>query len=760
MPATLASAGLTCVGALVIGQAALRLCGARRWSWLAPALGVSLMMIVAVPAIHIPGRAATTAVALLVLAVGALAFLVATPSQRPPLAGLLAALPVMLLSLVPFASAGHAGILGVSINNDMAAHLAWAEAYRSELVAQVNTIPSDYPLGPHALAAALAEGLGIGVEQAFTGITLALPALLAWTALGALRNPRAWGPVVTATLVGMPFLVASYYGHGSFKEPLQAMLVLAVAIHLAGPRDLHGRLRWVPLALMLVGVVSVYSVQGLAWPPALIGLWVAGSAAALLYRGGSLGELVARGRREAAPVAVAVAVLAVAIVPQLPRLEKFFASAASTNGTGIATTNLGNVPGSLSVWEAFGVWDNPDYRLPAVDPFATGMWTALVLALAVFGVVWAVRRRELVLPAAAAVAYAVWVVSDRTQSPYVAAKALAILAPLLMIVIVRPLAERVDASWRMPSWWWAAAPALAAVLVVKAVGSSWDALRFSKVGPTAHLRELRELRPLLGGGGRPTLFLGNDDFIGWELAGVRVGVPVVGSESAAMAMRPEKAWQPGQSPDFDSLDSRVLNEFDWVITPRDAAGSSAPEGLRLARTTRNFSLWRRMSEIPPRSLLREREAPAAVLRCRTRRGRAVVRGGGVAGVRGGAAAVAVGGLPPGAETTVVLRLTPGRWDLETPYTSPRPIEVRAPGLRATLAANLDRVGTRWPIGRIAVSRPGPVRVSLRATKGRLSPGSAIAHPVSVVAVPVGTERVVPIASACGKFVDWYRPAAR
>jgi len=108
--------------------------------------------------------------------------------------------------------------------------------------------------------------------------------------------------------------------------------------------------------------------------------------------------------------------------------------------------------------------------------------------------------------------------------------------------------------------------------------------------------------------------------------------------------------------------------------------------------------------------------------------------------------------------TVSLTLTPGSWDLETPYTSPLPIKVTADGLTTTLPANLERVGPRWPIGRIAVSRPGPVAVTLDVLKYWLTPPTDIATPGALIATPVGTERTVPMRAACGKLVDWYRSA--
>ena len=284
MAATILSAFVTCAASLFLGQAALRLAGAGEWNWLAPPVGLSVAMLVAAPAIDVPGRSATTAVLLGVLTVAAAGWCLRSPPHRPPLPGLLAATPVALLVFVPFAAAGHAGTLGTSMNNDMSAHLLFAEGYLSSAVAAVTPLPTDYPFGPHAMVAAIGKGLGIEVDAAFAGWTLALPILNAWTALALARRASWLGRVVAATVVGMPFLVAAYYGQGAFKEVAQAGLVLAVALLLAGYGPVLGRARWVPLALLLGGIISVYSVTGLPWPLLIAGVWLVAAAATYLQR--------------------------------------------------------------------------------------------------------------------------------------------------------------------------------------------------------------------------------------------------------------------------------------------------------------------------------------------------------------------------------------------------------------------------------------------------------------------------------------------
>ncbi len=753
--ATILIAALICIGSLAIGQSTMSLCGSRSWSWLAPAIGIAAMMLLTIPALHLPGRSLTTAVVLGLAALAALAYLARRPAERPPFIGLLAGLPVFLLALLPFAASGRSGTLGVSFNNDMASHLIWADAYRSEVFAAVNPVAPSYPLGPHSLVAAFAEALGVGVDTAFASLTIALPVLLGWTALGALRSSRRWGPLVVAPLVGMTYLIAGYYGQGSFKEVLQALLVLAVAIILAFPPPVSLRWRWVPLGLLLAGIVSVYSHVGLAWPLLFMGLWATGVTVRRLRATRSIGAVVGRVRTEMVPLLLGLGVLVVVMVPQIPRLARFVSDTSGTNGTGIPTDSLGNLAGPLPLWEAFGIWDSPDYRVGGADPFENGMWAAFVVGLVIVGVAWSLRRREWMLPAAAGGALLIWIVTDRTQAPYVAAKALVLLAPMLMIIALRPLVERDTDTWRMPSWWRRlASPALVAVLVLSAMGSSAGALTYSKVGPTAHADEIASVLPLLDG--RPTLYLGNDDFTRWIFAGVPVRSPVISFPS--MALRPEKPWVYGDNYDIDSLDSATLNTFEWVVAPRDAAASAPPSELRLARRTASFDVFRRIATIPPRSVLGEGPVAAVALDCATPQGRAVDAGGGVAAVRDAYVSAAVPVLAPGATAIVELPLTPGKWDLVTPYGGPRPVQVSAAGLRTTLPANLDRPGPRWPIGRISVDEAGLVPVTIHPTSERFTPSSALTYMTTVAAVPVGTARTVPIAAACGLLVDWYRPA--
>ncbi len=748
MPALLLSAAATCLGSLALGQGVLALCGAREWSWLAAPVGLSALMLLVVPAIHVPGRAVTVAVVTAAAILAGLILWIRRPRSRPPLSGLLAGLPVAVLVLVPFAASDRTGTLGMSFDNDMATHLLLAEAYRSSAVAAVSPLLPSYPLGPHALAAALAEGLGVRTDLAFAGLSAATPLLLAWTALACVRGTRWLERMLVATVVGIPFLIAAYYGEGAFKEPMEALFTLACALILSGFQPRLGRRRWIPIAVVLAGAVSVYSLQGLVWPAVFIVVWLLGRGIDRAWTSG-LASAWRQLTAELVPAAIAIGVMVIVLVPQIPRVERFVAQGTSYS---IAKNSLGNLIGPLPGWEALGAWNSADFRLPASPAFIAGMWTAFVLLLVIIGAIAMLRRGRWMLPASAAAAMLIWAYSVHTQSPYVAAKALVIASPLLLLLAALAL---VDRGFAGRSWWALLTPLVAVVLLARVVDSSWEALRYSKVAPTQHLLELRSLRPLLGS--QPTLYLGDDDFIQWELAGSRVTAAYFAGVEE-VPLRPEKDFVYGDPLDFDSVSASTLNAFDWVITTRDAAGSEPPPQMHLARVTRNYELWRRVGTVPERSILQEGPNAAGVLSCSSVAGRATLRGGGVAAVRPPSLVVPVAPIPPGGDVTVRLRLTPGTWKLETPYYSPMPLQVSTIGLRTTLPANLERPGPRWPIGQIVVSRAREVSIRIHVVKYWLTPSTAAAEPMAILATRLGAEQIVPIAAACGKLVDWYRSA--
>ena len=54
-----------CGASLAIGQAAIALCGVRRWSWLSPAVGLALLCALCWGTVRLPGDGAISAVVVL-----------------------------------------------------------------------------------------------------------------------------------------------------------------------------------------------------------------------------------------------------------------------------------------------------------------------------------------------------------------------------------------------------------------------------------------------------------------------------------------------------------------------------------------------------------------------------------------------------------------------------------------------------------------------------------------------------------------------
>lgn len=761
MIAIIACAIIMCVAASTIGQAVLRLCGARTWSWMSPAIGLSVMMVVAIPMPQVPGRATTIAVVLGLISLSALAYVAQSRSQWPPLGQVAAGIPVFLLVLVPFAASQRAGILGVSLNNDMSGHLLQAGALRSADFAASAPVPgwfsvgySDwYPLGPHAVVAALGQGTGTSTALAFSGFSVALPVLLGLTALGALRSPRAWAPFVVAPLAGLPFLTAAYFGQGAFKEPLLTILALAIALRLGSPGYLRKPARWVPVALVLAGVLSAYSFPGLAWPVLFLALWALVCLILMAVRTRSVRAVFTRVRTEMAPLAIGVVTLIVVMVPQFPRLQRFREWAASA---GIAVDNIGNLAGRLPFREGLGVWDKGDFRIAGDSQSLVAAGAVFVAILVLAGAAWALWRREWMLPLATLCGVGIWVWFDRTQSPYVTAKALVILGPFLMLLAVRPLVERDTSVRTMPAAWPVIAPVVLVGLMLVTMFSSWQALASSPVGPLDLADEIATTHEITGG--EATLYLGNDDFTPVMFGNTPVASPVIGLP--VLPIRKNNPWKYGQAYDIDSLDASTLNRFRFVVTPRDAASSQLPDQFRLVRQTASLLVFQRVGRIPARGVLPEHGTGGALLDCSSATGRRVVRQGGTAAIR--PVSVTVPGptvLPPGSVATVTLPLPQGTWNLVASYLSPRPVDVVGPDLNVTLPPRLARPGPRWPIGRVTITSSGPTILKLTQRATMLTPGTAAAYIPTVTAVRVGEDRIVPVAEACGQIIDWYRPAA-
>ena len=782
-----ASLLIVLVLALVLGQAlAVLTAGADRErplppSPLAPAYGLAALLVVAGIAIRLPGHATTAAIALAAAAIVAAAYL------RGRVRGLREAsasgLPVAVITVVgaslPFAIAGFVGVLGAGlVNDDMASHLIIAD-YVSDYSGTVPSfIKGGYPLGPHAVVAAISRATGAGLVEVFAGFTVALAPLFGLLAIGLIGRTGRLRLIAAASLVALTYLGAAYLTQGAFKEPLQAMLLAAFALALAGllgvrsPLDenadaaattrAHPLLQILPLALLAAASAFNYSLPGL--------LWIGAVGAVLLLARWALVEprptLPDDWPRRLAPYLLGlIVVVAIATAGEWSRIADF--SRLEALNPDRFGSDLGNLAQALSPLEALGIW--PAGELDAT-PASAGAPAALFYLGALVGLVALAlgllrdrRERSWTLPALLVAMVAVYLIAAAFSSPYISAKALAIVAPVAMAIALRgTLAARGPAL------------ALGVVLFVLAAGSSFLVIRNAPVGPDSHAGQLESMRALVAG--EPVLFLGRDDFIGWELRGSGEITGIVTNFYDVEDARPrfKKGEGGGEKFDVDAVFPATLDSFRYVLAPTGGPASGVPPRFRELARTNDYVLYENTGRTGRRRTLDEGTAPGAVLDCTDPAQRRIARGKGTAlvwtvkpviaepsGWQPGAAA------SDGARATIAIEIPePGRWLVSLEYDSRRPLRVSSPalGIDTTIAANLDFRGETptFPVATVKVDEPAEATVTVEPEApnliGRILRAPNEAHLRSLTATPVGPGAVerIPVRQSCGQYVDWYR----
>jgi hypothetical protein len=613
---TYAAVLAVCGASLALGQAVVGLCGVRRWSWLSPAVGFALLCAVCWATVRLPGDGLVSALLVLALTISAVVYLAGRVEGGRE--ALRAGLPVGLLALaaasLPFAVEGHFGILGTGFNPDMSQHLLATDRLADGATSQL--LREGYPLGPHAVVVALSKGLGIGLVQGFGGLTVAIAILAPLTALTAFASQPPVRRTAAALLVGLAYLVASYFAQGAFKETAQALLILAFLLALRDSnRALQAHpLRFIPAAVLAIGTIYIYSFPGLIWLVAIAAIWMAMEAAKRRLSAGGVGvgrtpppggcggqgseapsalsrrpeQRVGQGGRPtpttgpaaAYATSLALIVFAVGALPELSRMIDFHSfETFDPDGPG-----LGNLFGQISPFTALGIWPSGDFRVAPGDGAAPAvafyLGSAFATALLLAGLARCVRRGERAVLAGVVAVACVYAAARVGGTPYTAAKALEVAAPVLALAIVLPLV----CSWRVSGPYSGkranrgSQPALGALVAFALIAGACSllALANTPVGPSSYSPALTGLRPLLGAD--PTLVLAPESlledehgarYLAWELRGGRVCIE---SERAADGAAP-----PG---------------IRFVVTEGAPVDRPFP-GFTLRRLARPYAVWER-----------------------------------------------------------------------------------------------------------------------------------------------------------------------
>ena len=366
MFSALLAGALIVAASLLLGSAVMAIAGLPRHSPVGPAAGISALLVICGIAVKLPGHAVTAAAVTGVALIGC--FVVFGRTRQPAgtvrIGAIVAVIGAALVVAIPFATSGRVGILGQGlVNDDMASHLLFTEWISSHAGPTPDLIKDGYPLGPHAIVAAVSKVSGASLIEGFAGLTGAIAVLLALTAYGVLGGIRGWLRVPAAVLAATPYLAAAYLAQGAFKEPLLALALLGFTLGLPALRGIWSGTGGsasaaIPLGVIAAGTIYNYSFPGLAWLLGAALVW-------MLVIGLREHDLRLRDRLRGARSAIwlGIGIPVVAALPEIFRLASFSNfKAFSPSGTG-PTVGFGNLRQPLNPLEAFGVWPSGEFRI-------------------------------------------------------------------------------------------------------------------------------------------------------------------------------------------------------------------------------------------------------------------------------------------------------------------------------------------------------------------------------------------------------------
>ena len=785
---------LICAASLAVGRAILVALGRPRPAWLSGVTGFAALVVAAPLVIRLPGRA-TTAAILIGLAVIAAAAIALRDLRRTGEApgwqvAVGAAAIVLAATTLPFLISDRVGVLGEGVyTNDHAAQLYWANWLQHGFGPEPSAVRFGYPIGPQAVAVIAAQVTGASLVSAFNGLLLAIPVLTALTALAGLERMPGGRRITIAALVGLPYLAASFLAQSAFKETAMALFVLAFALALAsrgGTQADDGPPPWrsiIGIGLLLAAAsVFTFSAPGLAWFVIAVPLWLALEA---LAGRSPVNWAAVRDGLMAHKVTLAVAaliVVAIAVVAFTPARE--FASKIAD-----VQASAGRLSSPVFPGEALGIWPAGDFRIVRGD-VSGSLFAVAISALAIAYGIWTlIRTRQSALLAMLLTGGIVYLGTRAFAEIHVQAKALAVIAPLVLLVSLRALLAPPVAARRSPSEGGIRATsggrratlaryAAGTLVATLATLSTLLALRDAPIGFDDRQLALERLAERVEG--ESVAFLGVDRFSGYYLRKTLARAPA-GYVPEEIDARPEKTWQQGLAADFDSLDSGQLDKFNYAITTEAAYQSTPPPNFEQVASDGDYVLWERQGETPRSKVLADEGGnPGAIFECGNgprRGGEAVVLAEPALADYGDwdqpappAARVAGqerGWEAPG-EATIGLDLpAQGDYGLSLQYHSQVPLTVLFDGEQvAELPASLEGMylsgagrGAFWPAGEVAGASAGAHELTVRAADPSGLAGTLGARRLvwlgDAAASPATAPRSTTIAAACDRYVDHY-----
>lgn len=426
----------------------------------------------------------------------------------------------------------------------------------------------------------LAVLLGLGLYQLVSGLVRSR----------ALRAVVAFAGAQAALIYG-------YSLWGGVKELFTSVSVVTIAALV--PVTLRAaRIRSVlPLAAAAAALLGGLSLGGAAWLAAPLAV-----AVVLLFR--------AEGGRATLRLSVAfAAATAVFSTPQLVTAGQWLSrSGISTVAT---ADEYGNLIRRLSWLQVFGIWPHGDFRTPPRSLAATYILIAVVAVGMGIAVWFAWKRRAWAMPTALGAAGIACVVYVGKGSPWIAGKALASSAPIVLAAGLTGAAVVFERGRRTEA-------VVAGVAVIAAVVWS-NVLQYHDVyvAPSGRLGELESIGQRFAGQG-PTLMTE------FEPYGARHFLRTMDAEGVSelrrntIPLHTGQLAEKGSSPDVDEIQLDALLHYPMLVVRRSGVASRPPSSYSLVSNGRYYQVWRRTGT-PGRILehlsLGSRMQPAAVPNC-------------------------------------------------------------------------------------------------------------------------------------------------
>ncbi len=520
------------------------------------------------------------------------------------------AAPVVLSGTAGFT--GYSRIVDIAHQFDFSAYLATKARVlptvtdSSYLEVAIKTLGIGYPGGWQASLGGFARLTGTDLAWIYQPLLSMTAAMLALSIYGLLERMIASRPLraLAAGVAAQPNILYAYGTVGGFKELAAASsLVLTMGV-LGFAASRRGWRSAVPAAVAISASLASLNLTVVPW----LGIFLAGTLLVIVWRAPRRLLTVPR-------FAALGAMVGLLALPTLIEAVKLAPVAASAEGSGrTVLVDLGNLAQPMPVLASAGVWLTRDYRFTSTGkgPLTYAL-IALVLALALLGVVAALRRREWPIPLlGAASAIALTYYALRT-GPWIQLKAISISGPMVLLCAFAGIgALRDGLAGRRPRLGTAAGWLVAGVVALGVVAGNALAYHDTTVAPAKRLRDLEHVGDRLAGKG-PTLYPANEEYAEYFLRDAK-GVGLVNPPRGGPGfpqVRPDAIRRQGSKPnyawDLDELQSSWVEKFPYIVLRRAPSSSRPPANYELAFSTPFHDVWRRAR--PASTVVRHVPAP-------------------------------------------------------------------------------------------------------------------------------------------------------